>query len=81
MIQLVYIQFILLEQVCGVDVGLEAYKFIYFTNPSTDKYLTKTLCVKECPSAKPEMDSDGIETINFRIPLTGVFSKFINKFM
>ncbi|CAD8104436.1 unnamed protein product [Paramecium sonneborni] len=44
--------------VCGVGIGLEQYKFIYFTNPTDSKHLVRTVCVKECPVLAVENDED-----------------------
>ncbi|CAD8090115.1 unnamed protein product [Paramecium primaurelia] len=46
------------QNVCGVDVGLEQYKFIYFTNPTNQKHLDRTVCVKECPILTVDNDDD-----------------------
>ncbi|CAD8169292.1 unnamed protein product [Paramecium octaurelia] len=46
------------QKVCGVDVGLEQYKFIYFTNPSDQKHLSRTVCVKECPVLEEDHNED-----------------------
>ncbi|CAD8110230.1 unnamed protein product [Paramecium sonneborni] len=35
--------------ICGVSLGFEQYKYIYFTNPVNDKDLNITVCVRECP--------------------------------
>ena len=35
---------------CGVDSGVEDYKYIYFTSPDPD-YMWRTTCVKECPTS------------------------------
>ncbi|CAD8190374.1 unnamed protein product [Paramecium octaurelia] len=46
------------QNVCGVDIGLEAYKFIYFTNPTDSKHLDRTVCVKECPVLNVDNEAD-----------------------
>jgi len=42
-----------------VDVGLESYKYIYFTNPTDSKHLERTVCVSECPVLNVDNESDG----------------------
>ncbi|CAK91315.1 unnamed protein product (macronuclear) [Paramecium tetraurelia] len=44
--------------ICGGSPGLEQYKYIYFSNPSTDKSLYLTVCVKECPVKEIENEID-----------------------
>ncbi|CAD8090600.1 unnamed protein product [Paramecium primaurelia] len=46
------------QNVCGVHVGLESYKYIYFTNPTDSKHLERTVCVKECPILNVDNESD-----------------------
>jgi hypothetical protein len=38
------------HRACGVDSGVEEYPFIFFATPE-DKFLYRTVCVKECPNA------------------------------
>ncbi|CAD8178320.1 unnamed protein product [Paramecium pentaurelia] len=44
--------------ICGQSVGLEQYKYIYFSNPANDKSLYLTVCVKECPIQENENEVD-----------------------
>ncbi|CAD8184083.1 unnamed protein product [Paramecium octaurelia] len=44
--------------ICGGSQGLEQYKYIYFSNPITDKSLYLTVCVKECPVKENENEID-----------------------
>jgi len=48
-----YYHYILIDRACGVDSGVEDFPYIYFANPTNEKYLYVTVCVKECPSEPP----------------------------
>jgi len=42
-----------LNRFCGIDEGVENYKFLYFSDINQDKVdaiLTSGLCVKYCPN-------------------------------